>query len=74
VGVENGFLPRRDPLTELPPKFKELESILQRMPVSLPHGKKGLLYDGRLGPAVIHELPEYAWRSLIQPLTPPPPR
>lgn len=65
VGVENGFLPRHDPLAELPPKFKELESILQRMPVTLPGGKKGLLYDGRLGNTVNHELPEYRAEDLI---------
>ena len=52
-------LPRQDPLDELPPRFKELESLLQRMPVTLSSGEPGLLGTGGFGDAVNKELPLY---------------
>ncbi|EGF81897.1 hypothetical protein BATDEDRAFT_10068 [Batrachochytrium dendrobatidis JAM81] len=59
VGKENGFLPRQDPLVELPSEFKELESLLQRMPLTTAKGEVGLLAKGEFGKAVAAELPEY---------------
>ncbi|KAL2918738.1 hypothetical protein HK105_201572 [Polyrhizophydium stewartii] len=59
VGTENGFLPRQDPLPTLPAEFKELESLLQRMPLTVKSGAKGLLATGDFGAAVNAELPEY---------------
>ncbi|CEO98042.1 hypothetical protein PBRA_006156 [Plasmodiophora brassicae] len=59
VGVENGFLPRQDPLPALPERFKELESLLQRMPIVMANGQPGLLASGKFGEAVEKELPLY---------------
>ncbi len=59
VGVENGFLPRQDPLVSLPKEFQKLEQLLQRMPVRTRDGKPGLLHYGSFGDAVKSELPIY---------------
>ncbi|CEG77878.1 hypothetical protein RMATCC62417_12559 [Rhizopus microsporus] len=59
VGEQNGFLPRQDPLAELPSEFSKLESLLQRMPLQLPDGSPGLLASGQFGDAVRDELPIY---------------
>ncbi|KAG1447642.1 hypothetical protein G6F56_009192 [Rhizopus delemar] len=59
VGEKNGFLPRQDPLAELPKEFGKLESLLQRMPVQLMDGSPGLLASGQFGDAVRDELPIY---------------
>ena len=59
VGVDNGFLPRQDPLVELPEEFGRLESLLQRMPMQLLDGTPGLLASGQFGDAVRDELPLY---------------
>ncbi|GAA5814764.1 hypothetical protein MFLAVUS_008266 [Mucor flavus] len=59
VGGENGFLPRQDPLAELPEEFSRLESLLQRMPMQLLDGTPGLLASGQFGDAVRDELPLY---------------
>ncbi|KAI8913675.1 hypothetical protein EDD86DRAFT_187255 [Gorgonomyces haynaldii] len=58
VGFENGFLPRQDPMSKLPNDFKELEHILQNMPLTLKNGKPGLLATGDFGDAV-KSVPEY---------------
>ncbi|KAI8979559.1 hypothetical protein BDF20DRAFT_870305 [Mycotypha africana] len=59
VGTENGFLPRVDPLSQLPDCFKHLESLLQRMPLRRADGTPGLLASGQFGDAVRDELPLY---------------
>jgi indoleamine 2,3-dioxygenase len=59
VGKNNGFLPRSDPLAELPNEFNKLESLLRRMPLQLPDGSPGLLASGQFGDAVRDELPLY---------------
>lgn len=59
VGKDNGFLPRQDPLAELPKEFSKLESLLQRMPMQLLDGTPGLLASGQFGDAVRDELPLY---------------
>ncbi|KAI8075640.1 hypothetical protein BDF21DRAFT_365486, partial [Thamnidium elegans] len=59
VGGSNGFLPRQDPLAELPEEFSKLESLLQRMPMQLLDGTPGLLASGQFGDAVRDELPLY---------------
>ena len=58
VGFQNGFLPRQDPMSKLPNEFKELEQLLQQMPLTLKNGKPGLLASGEFGNAV-KSLPEY---------------
>jgi len=57
VTPQNGFLPLKDPLTKLPKQFHELENLLQKMPVTLKDGIKGLLAKGEFGNAV-HRLKE----------------
>ncbi|KAI7895507.1 uncharacterized protein EV154DRAFT_457604 [Mucor mucedo] len=59
VGTSNGFLPRQEPLAELPQEFNRLESLLQRMPMQLLDGTPGLLASGQFGDAVRDELPLY---------------
>lgn len=59
VGGNNGFLPRQEPLAELPKEFSALESLLQRMPLQLLDGTPGLLASGQFGDAVRDELPLY---------------
>jgi indoleamine 2,3-dioxygenase len=59
IGVENGFLPRQDPLVSLPKEFQKLEDLLQRMPVRTADGKLGLLHHGTFGDAINKELPVY---------------
>lgn len=58
VSKTRGFLPRMDPIVQLPPDFDILESILQRMPVKTKSGAPGLLAEGRLGDTVTSELPD----------------
>lgn len=58
VSKTRGFLPRMDPIVQLPPDFDVLESILQRMPVKTKSGAPGLLAEGRLGDTVAQELPD----------------
>ncbi|KAJ3409419.1 hypothetical protein HDV05_004440 [Chytridiales sp. JEL 0842] len=57
VGTRNGFLPRQLPPVRLPERFDALESLLQRMPLTLPDGSQGLLAKGEFGDAVHKELP-----------------
>lgn len=61
VSKPRGFLPRADPVWQLPPEFEPLESILQRMPVRTASGAPGLLARGALGPAVDAEFPDLTW-------------
>jgi indoleamine 2,3-dioxygenase len=58
VSTDRGFLPRMEPITELPHDFDVLESILQRMPIKTLSGEPGLLAEGRLGDTVQRELPD----------------
>lgn len=51
-----GFLPRDDPITNLPPAFSALTSLLERMTLIQPDGTPGLLAEGTFGQAVISEL------------------
>jgi len=59
VTYDNGFLPLHEPLERLPAPFEKMNDILDRMPVELENGGKGLLYDGRLGDVIKKELPQY---------------
>ncbi|CAJ0644159.1 5620_t:CDS:2 [Entrophospora sp. SA101] len=61
VGFKNGFLPRQDPLVNLPDKFYALDYILKNMPINLSKNgeKKGLLAKGELGNVVLNDLPLY---------------
>jgi len=59
VGIDNGFLPRQDPLENLPREYKELDDLLNAMPLQLNETNKGLLATGDFGPAIEKELPEY---------------
>jgi len=58
VSTSRGFLPRGDPIVQLPPDFDVLESILRRMPVKTLDGAPGLLDQGKLGETVDRELPD----------------
>lgn len=61
ISRERGFLPREDPMVELPAVFAKLESLLQRMTIHQPSGSDGhrapgLLALGKFGDAVLNEL------------------
>jgi indoleamine 2,3-dioxygenase len=58
VSTTRGFLPRADPVIELPAEFDALESILSRMPIKKLDGSPGLLAKYGLGQSVISELPD----------------
>lgn len=58
VSTSRGFLPRGNPIVQLPPDFDVLESILRRMPVKTADGSPGLLSIGTLGETVDKELPD----------------
>ncbi|KAI5477907.1 hypothetical protein MNV49_005800 [Pseudohyphozyma bogoriensis] len=56
MSKERGFLPREDPLAELPAQFAGLESLLRRMTIKQPDGSQGLLALGTFGETVKKEL------------------
>ncbi|EIN10769.1 hypothetical protein PUNSTDRAFT_100537 [Punctularia strigosozonata HHB-11173 SS5] len=56
ISKARGFLPRDDPLATLPAVFDPLDSLLKRMTIEQPGGRKGLLAYGQLGHAVKSEL------------------
>ncbi|KAF8968188.1 hypothetical protein BGZ46_010936 [Entomortierella lignicola] len=58
VGTQNGFLPRQDPMDVLPKEYEALELLLQKMPLTLKDGSKGLLALGQFGEAC-KSLPQY---------------
>ena len=58
VSTTRGFLPRANPIVELPEEFAVLESLLQRMPIKKLDGSPGLLATYDLGDAVLKELPD----------------
>ena len=57
VGSKNGFLPRVDPLAQLPSKFSALEELFKEMPVVKKDKSPGLLAHGDFGKAVETTLP-----------------
>ncbi|KAF2865439.1 indoleamine 2,3-dioxygenase gamma type [Massariosphaeria phaeospora] len=58
VSTTRGFLPRQEPIVELPQEFAAVESLLQRMPIKMASGKPGLLAQFSLGDTVLRELPD----------------
>jgi indoleamine 2,3-dioxygenase len=58
VSTTRGFLPRQEPIVELPKEFAALESILQRMPIKTLSGEPGLLASFTFGDTVLKELPD----------------
>jgi indoleamine 2,3-dioxygenase len=58
VSTTRGFLPRQEPIVQLPSEFDKLESILTRMPIKTLSGTPGLLATGTLGETVLSELPD----------------
>ncbi len=58
VSTTRGFLPRGDPVVELPKEFAAVESLLQRMPVKTLSGEPGLLAKFTFGDTLLNELPD----------------
>ncbi|KAF1918431.1 hypothetical protein BDU57DRAFT_556012 [Ampelomyces quisqualis] len=58
VSTTRGFLPRQEPVVELPKEFAALESLLQRMPIKTLSGETGLLGTFTFGDTVLKELPD----------------
>lgn len=61
VSKPRGFLPRAEPVWQLPADFQPLEDLLQRMPVKTITGEPGLLAHGKLGAVVESEFPDLTW-------------
>ncbi|KAJ2993513.1 hypothetical protein HDV02_002277 [Globomyces sp. JEL0801] len=59
VTPQNGFLPRVDPVKQLPPQFEKMNKLLDEMSLTLPNGEPGLLAKGKFGETVERELPLY---------------
>jgi indoleamine 2,3-dioxygenase len=62
VGTQNGFLPRQNPLATLPDSFGPLDSLLERMPLTVQTGS-GLLASGEFGAEVL-KLPEFRTENI----------
>jgi indoleamine 2,3-dioxygenase len=58
VSTTRGFLPRQEPVVELPSEFAAVESILQRMPIKTLSGEPGLLANFTFGDTAEKELPD----------------
>ncbi len=58
ISTQRGFLPRTEPILELPKEYAAVENLLTNMPWNLDDGSPGLLQKGQFGDAVISELPE----------------
>jgi indoleamine 2,3-dioxygenase len=58
VSTTRGFLPRQEPVVELPREFAVLEDLLRRMPIKMLSGEPGLLASFAFGDAVVKELPD----------------
>lgn len=58
VSTTRGFLPRMDPIVELPKEFQPLDDILNRMPVKTLSGEPGLLAHSKLGDEVDSTFPD----------------
>ncbi|KAF2029258.1 hypothetical protein EK21DRAFT_101324 [Setomelanomma holmii] len=56
VSTTRGFLPRQEPIVELPKEFAALDSLLQRMPIKTLSGEPGLLANFTFGETVLKEL------------------
>lgn len=66
ISSARGFLPRQDPLTQLPKEFNPIESLLNRMTIKQQDGTRGLLALGQFGDAVQHELKGQEMRPLVE--------
>lgn len=58
VSTTRGFLPRQEPIVELPKEFAAVESLLQRMPIKTLSGEPGLLATFTFGDTLLKELPD----------------
>ena len=58
VSTTRGFLPRAEPVVDLPEDFHIVQSLLERMPVRKLDGSPGLLAKGTFGDTVLKELPD----------------
>lgn len=59
ISTESGFLPKMDPLLELPKKYEIIDILLKKMRWNQPDGSKGLLAKKQFGEAVLNELSEF---------------
>jgi indoleamine 2,3-dioxygenase len=58
ISTQKGFLPRADPILNLPPKYDAVNILLDKMRWNQPDGSEGLLAKKQLGDAILSELPE----------------
>ena len=57
VSKEFGFLPRKAPMRDLPPKYEIINKLLKDATINQPDGSKGHLHFGTMGDAIMKELP-----------------
>ena len=59
VSSSFGFLPEKNPLTVLPNRYKELQSLLDNMPLNLDNGSKGFLAIPNRIKIEVNKLPNF---------------
>ena len=59
IDKKNGFLPVQEPLRELPNRYKDLQLLLDQMPVTRSDGSAGLLATKGALEKAVHSLPNY---------------
>ena len=59
VSSSFGFLPEKNPLTVLPNRYKELQSLLDNMPLNLDNGSKGFLAIANRIKIEVDKLPNF---------------
>eukprot|EP01088_Endostelium_zonatum_P006179 TRINITY_DN18285_c0_g1_i1.p1 TRINITY_DN18285_c0_g1~~TRINITY_DN18285_c0_g1_i1.p1 ORF type:complete len:496 (-),score=95.48 TRINITY_DN18285_c0_g1_i1:162-1649(-) len=64
VQTKTGFLPRTDPILNIPPKYNALDNLLNRMRWHQPDESEGLLAKGTFGKTVENELKEYKFDEI----------
>ena len=56
VSKEFGFLPRKHPIRDLPPKYEVINKLLKAATIHQPDGSKGLLHYGTMGDTITKDL------------------
>lgn len=66
ISTITGFLPRKDPIVDMPTKYRVLDSLLDRMRWNQPDGTEGLLAKHQFGEAVHAELSEIDYSDVSE--------
>jgi len=58
ISTITGFLPRKDPIVDIPARYRVIDSLLDRLRWNQPNGSEGLLAKHQFGEAIHSELTE----------------